>query len=155
MSDKYEIEIIDRDEVTANRIMQFGMVLFLLGLLTGFAVPMLPMPRMGLASHIQGIINGILLVIMGVIWTRLRLSGRTRSILLGLLIYGTFANWIATLLAAAFGVGRSMPIAAAGRTGSPALEILVDILLFSLSFAMIAVSIIVIKGLRLPASSED
>ncbi|MGD9630266.1 MAG: hydrogenase [Pyrinomonadaceae bacterium] len=155
MSNNYEYEIIDRDDVTASRLMQFGMVLFLLGLLTGFAVPMLQMPRMGLASHMQGIINGMLLVIMGVVWTRLRLSGRTRSILLGLLIYGTFANWLATLLAAAFGVGRSMPIAAAGRTGLPALETLVDFLLFSLSFAMIAVSIIVIKGLRLPAASGE
>jgi hypothetical protein len=31
--------------------------LFLLGLLPGFAGPMLAMPRMGLASHLQGRLN--------------------------------------------------------------------------------------------------
>lgn len=134
--------------VTGHRLIKIGIVLFLIGLLTGFAVPLVNNPRMGLASHMQGIINGIVLVMLGIIWPRLRFSRSTSNATLVLVIYGTFANWLATLLAAAWGAGRSMPIAALGKQGSALQETAVDLLLFSLSFAMIAVSGLVLWGLR-------
>jgi hydroxylaminobenzene mutase len=39
-------------------LLVLGLVLFLLGLLTGLAVPILKNPRMGVASHLQGMTNG-------------------------------------------------------------------------------------------------
>ena len=130
-----------------HRLLQLGILLFLLGLLTGFAVPMLANPRMGLSSHLEGILNGMFLVLLGLLWPQLRLPRFWLSAVFWLAIYGTFANWGATLLAAHWGAGASMPIAAGGFKGSPHQEAVIDFLLYSLSFAMVALCVIVLWGL--------
>jgi hypothetical protein len=63
-------------------------------------------------------------------------------------LYGTFVNWAGTLLAAVWGTGRTTPIAAPGRSGTAMQEGVVDFLLISLSFAMVAVCVLVLWGLR-------
>ncbi|OBG65244.1 hypothetical protein A9X05_10165 [Mycobacterium sp. E3298] len=42
-----------------------GLVLFLIGLLTGFAVAALKNPRMALSSHLEAVLNGMFLVLIG------------------------------------------------------------------------------------------
>src|ERR1700753_4150644 len=44
-----------------------GLVLFLLGLLTGFAVPAVKNPRMALSSHLEAVLNGMFLVLLGLL----------------------------------------------------------------------------------------
>jgi hydroxylaminobenzene mutase len=46
------------------------MLLFLLGLLTGFAVQRFTNPRMGLAAHLEGVMNGTFLLALGVLGGR-------------------------------------------------------------------------------------
>ena len=130
-----------------HRLLQLGTLLFLLGLLTGFAVPMLANPRMGLSSHLEGILNGMFLVLLGLVWPKLRLPRIWLNTTFWLALYGTFANWGATLLAAYWGAGASMPLAAGGFQGSPHQEAIINFLLYSLSFAMVAVCVIVLWGL--------
>ena len=60
----------------------------------------------------------------------------------------TFANWAATLLAAFWGAGAAMPLAAQGHQGTAVQEAIINGLLFSLSAAMIAVVVMVLWGLR-------
>jgi len=136
-------------------LLQLGVLLFLLGLLTGFAVPALAMPRMGLASHLEGLFNGLLLVALGLMWPRLALGPRARWLTFGLAVYGAFANWFATLFSAATGAGGMMPLAAAGRTGDAASEAIVGFLLISLSLAMVVVCGFVLWGLRRPGAGAD
>lgn len=135
-----------------NYLIQLGVLLFFLGLVVGFLVPALSNPRMGLASHMQGIINGIFLIAIGSIWSRLVLAPGVLKVLFGLLIYGTFANWLATLLAAIWGAQSIMPIAAQGHESTASKEIVVDFLLYSLSLAMLASCVILLIGLRRKAS---
>ena len=59
-------------EETHRRLMWHGMFLFLLGLLTGFAELHFANVRMGLAAHLEGVLNGILLVALGAAWTGVR-----------------------------------------------------------------------------------
>jgi len=133
----------------AHRLVQLGIFLFLIGLLTGFAVPFLQNPRMALSSHLEAVLNGIFLVILGIIWPRLQLNPALQATTFGLVLYGTFANWLATLLAAIWGAGAtSMPIAAGTYQGSSPQETLIAVLLFSLSAAMIVVCSLVLWGLR-------
>lgn len=131
-----------------HRLIQFGMVLFLLGLLVGFVIPVVENPRMGLTSHLEGIMNGIFLIALGLIWPRLALGPGLLAGTFWLTIYGTFANWLATLLAAIWGAGRNMPIAAPEPTATVMQENIVDGLLISLSFIMVIISVIVLWGLR-------
>lgn len=131
-----------------HRLLQLGFALFLVGLLTGFAIPMLANPRMGLSSHLEGVMNGLFLIGLGLVWPRLRFGRRLSAGTFWLAIYGTFANWAATFMAAAWGAGAAMPIAAGSHQGTPVQEIVITGLLFSLSFAMVILCGLVLWGLR-------
>jgi hydroxylaminobenzene mutase len=136
-------------ERTSRRLLQLGVTLFFFGLITGFAVPMAANPRMALSSHLEGVLNGIFLLVLGIIWGRLRIGATTSRMAFALLAYGTFTNWATTLVAAMWGAGESMmPLAAAGYTGTSAQEVLIAFGLLSLSVAMIVVCPIILWGLR-------
>lgn len=135
-----------------HRLLQLGMLLFLIGLLTGFVIPALANPRMGLASHLEGVMNGLLLMVLGLVWPRLRLGRAAKGWTFGLAIFASFANWGATLLAAAWNAGGGMmPIAAGGRLGASWQETVISALLVSLSLAIVAACGLVLWGLRLGA----
>ena len=133
---------------TSRRLLCAGFLLLLLGLLTGFTMPLLANPRMGLASHMQGITNGLLLVALGLCWGRMVLPAWAARLTQVLALYGTYANWLATLLAAIWGTGAMMPLAAAGFTAAPWQEQVVSLLLISLSVAMVVALLLVVWGLR-------
>lgn len=131
----------------ARRLVALGGVLVMLGLLTGFVSGSLANPRMGLASHLEGLMNGTLLIALGAAWGHIRLSARLEGWTFGLLAFGSMANWLATLLAAIWGAGgATMPLTAAGHQAAPWQEQLVGGLLIVLSFAMVAAIALVIKG---------
>lgn len=129
-------------------LLRLGVVLFLLGLLTGFVVPVVAIPRMGLSSHLEGLFNGIVLIVLGLLWPQLALGARLKAVTFALAVYAAFANWGATLLSAATGAAAMMPIAGGGSSGVPAAEMAVAFLLISLSIAMIAAFALVLWGLR-------
>lgn len=150
-----DMRLQDHQKAQGDRLLQLGFLLFLLGLLVGFAIPVLANSRMGLASHLEGVMNGIFLIAVGLAWPKFRLSPKASTSLFWLAIYGTFANWMATLLAAFWGGGRSMPMAAEGHAGSPLQEGVIDALLVSLSLAMISVCILALWGLRNTRKGQD
>lgn len=133
----------------ARRLLQLGYALFLLGLLTGLAMPLFANPRMGLSSHLEGVLNGIFLIGLGLVWSQLKLNPRLQALIFWLVLYGTLANWAATLFAAIWGAGSAMmPIAGQGLHGLPSQEIIIAGLLLSLSIAMVSVCGLVLWGLR-------
>lgn len=131
---------------TPDKLIFFGMMLFLAGLIVGLLIPVLANPRMGLSTHLEGVMNGLFLVVLGLIWNRLSLSQKALKVTYGLALYGSFANFIAVFLSALTGAGKMMPIAG-GKDGAPQLEAAISFLLVSLALAMIAVCILVLKGL--------
>ena len=138
---------MENQGATGQRLVQSGVLLFLLGLLTGFVVPLLANPRMGLSSHLEGVMNGLFLVAVGLVWPGLKLPAAALRLAFWLAIYGTFANWAATGLAAAWGAGALMPIAGGGQHGTPAQEGVITVFLVSLSIAMVAVCVLLLWGL--------
>lgn len=133
----------------SHRLLQLGVALFLLGLVTGLAVSATANPRMALASHIEAVMNGTFLIALGLLWPRLVLSPRQMAVAFWLAIYGTFANWAATLLAAIWGAGNGMmPQAAQGRAGTQLQEMVINTLLATLALAMIGACVLVLAGLR-------
>lgn len=126
----------------------FGLVLFLIGLLTGFAGPALTNPRMAVSSHLEGVLNGMFLVLVGLLWPHLNLPHAWQVVTVVLLVYAGYANWLATLLAAAWGAGRKLaPIAAGTHQASAAKEGVVTFLFLSLAVAIVAGVVIIIVGL--------
>ena len=130
----------------SDQLIFAGLVLFFLGLLTGVFASQLVNPRMGLSSHIEAVLNGIFLIAMGLIWHKLQLKSRWLSIGFWLLIYGSFANWLATLLSGVFNAGKMFSIVPTGLNGSMFIEGVISFLLVSLSLAMLLGVIIVMGG---------
>lgn len=132
---------------TSHRLIQLGVLLFLLGLLTGFGIPFMASPRMGVSSHLEGVMNGTFLIALGLIWNRVTLGRWTERLAVGLAVFGTFANWAATLLTGLWGAGGMTPIAGGGAQGTPLQELIVGALLMSLSVSMVALCGLVLIGL--------
>lgn len=130
----------------SNRLLFLGILLFLLGLIIGLFVPMMTNPRMGLSGHLEGIMNGMFLVILGLIWNKLVLNKKWLTTAFWLTLYGSFTNFVAVTIAAITGAGKMMPIAG-GKEGTSMVEGLISFLLITLSLAMILVCLIVLTGL--------
>jgi hydroxylaminobenzene mutase len=128
--------------------MWHGMFLFLLGLATGLAEQRFTNVRMGLAAHLEGVMNGTFLVALGAIWTDVRLPSLARATAYWTALYGIHVNWLVTTLAAVFGTAALSPISAAGHSGQPWQEGLITAGFLSVSVVIVACSVLVLWGLR-------
>jgi (hydroxyamino)benzene mutase len=130
----------------ADWLLFLGVLLFTFGLVIGLFIPIMTNPRMGLSAHLEGALNGMFLVLLGLIWNKVLLNNTWLKTVFWLTIYGSFANFVAVTIAAITGAGKMMPIAG-GKEGAPVTEGLISFLLISLSLAMIAVCVMVLAGL--------
>ena len=151
-----ETDALDARRRDGHRLIRVGSALFLVALLVGMAVPTFAVPRLGLATHLLGITQGIFLMVVGLVWPRLAVSqGRSR---LGrwLITYGCLAPWTANLLAALWGAGNSMlPFAAGTAHGSALQENVIRVLLVSGALCLIGAVSLVVWGLRGGASEAS
>jgi hydroxylaminobenzene mutase len=132
-----------------HRLLQAGSLLFLLALLVGLAVPRFAVPRLGLSAHLLGIMQGVFLMVTGVLWPRLRLTRATARVGFWLAVYGCFAAWTANVLAGVWGAGNSMlPIAAGQARGSVFQEVIIATGLRSAAVSLIAAAVLILWGLR-------
>jgi (hydroxyamino)benzene mutase len=136
-----------RTQDHVRRLLWHGIFLFLIGLGTGLAIPIISNHRMGLSAHLEALLNGIFLVALGCLWSQLRLSMRTLNTTFRLALYGTYANWFFTLLGAILGTSALTPQAGAGFSGARWEEVLVGIGLVSLSTAMLIACVVLLFGL--------
>ena len=140
---------IDTQIDYGRKLIFYGILLFLLGLLTGFIIPLLQNPRMGLSSHLEGTMNGMLLIIIGLIWPKINLSNKLYLWCFILALFGTFSNWLTTLLASLWGAGsKMMPIVGGGLQGTALQEGIIKFGLISLSISMLVVCIILLWGMK-------
>ena len=129
-------------------LFKLGLILFVIGLISGFAIPVLKNPRMGLTSHLEGILNGMFLALLGLLWPHVHLTHGWGVTAVVLIVYSAYANWLGTLLAAAWGAGRKLaPLAAGDHEASNVKESIFGFLLISLSVAIVIGVVIVIVGL--------
>ena len=56
-----------------RRLLWHGMFLFLLGLITGLVEAQFNNVRMGLAAHLEGVMNGTFLLALGAVWGEVRI----------------------------------------------------------------------------------
>jgi (hydroxyamino)benzene mutase len=131
----------------SHHLFVHGMLLFILGLLNGSAIPFFKNKRMGLSAHLAGVQNGMVLLLFGFLWSRLALSEHVLSASFWLSIYSMYAIWLALLLAAIWGSSRSTPIAGAGFQATKRQERIVQLLLATGSLAIILASISLLWGL--------
>jgi hydroxylaminobenzene mutase len=139
-------------KIDIKRLTWWGTLLFMLGLLTGLMLAIMPgvanNPRGVLSGHLEGLMNGMFLIIVGLMADRLRLSTRASSICAGLLLYATFVNWLTTTIGGVLGASQATPIAGAGHHASPIAEQVIQNVAVSVGFAMIVAVGMLLFGLR-------
>jgi hydroxylaminobenzene mutase len=139
-----------------RNLLRLGITLFLLGLLTGLVVQEMRNPRAGLAAHLEGLMNGMFLMIAGLVWKELALGPRAALLTYRLLAFGTFANWATTTATAILGTSRATPIAGVGHGAGAVVETAVLVMLALVTFAMIgAVGTIAARLWRTDARRES
>ena len=128
----------------SDKLIYYGVILFFIGLIIGLIVPIFANPRLGVSSHIEGVLNGMFLIILGLIWNKIDLSNKWLKITFLAAIYGTIMNCFGILIAAIFNAGKMLGIAANGQEGTPIVEGIVSFSLISLSIAMLLVCVSVL-----------
>jgi (hydroxyamino)benzene mutase len=130
------------------------MALFLIGLLTGLAEQHFANVRMALAAHLEGVLNGIFLLVVGAIWNEVRLPSFPGKAAYWALLAGTYGNWAVTTTAAILGTAANSPITAAGHSAGPVQEILVATGFVLAGLAVLSASSLLLWGLRGTAKQD-
>lgn len=139
---------------TRRRLLWHGLFLFFLGLCTGFVEQQFSNPRMGLAAHLEGVMNGTLLLVVGAVWMDVHLSLRTKAIAYWAVLYGAYANWGVTTLAAILGTTAMSVVTGAGHAAAPWEERLVTAGFVSVGVAIIVAVLLMLWGLRQSAVDQ-
>jgi len=104
--------------------------------------------RMGLAAHLEGVLNGLFLAVLGLIWPNVRLSPAVKVVTRWLAVGGAYLNWFAAFWAAVMGRGRTSPIHPADRPNYFGEHLIVETALALLALAFITTCLLVLFGLR-------
>ena len=131
-----------------RRLIWHGIFLFLLGLLTGFLEQKFVNPRMGLAAHLEGVMNGTFLIALGAVWTEVKLGPGAKLAAFWMSLYAAYVNWVTTALAAWLGTAALSPITGAGHTGRAWQEALITALFMSVGITAVLSTVMVLWGVR-------
>lgn len=132
-----------------HRLLQAGVLLFLLGLLLGLAVPAFAVPRLGLTAHLLALTQGIFLIAIGLLWPRLTLTPLLSAIGCWTAVYSCFASCAVAALGGTWRAGSSMlPMAAGPARGSAIQEGIIAAGLVSSAAGLLAVAVLLLWGLR-------
>ena len=131
-----------------RKMLRHGFALVLLGLITGFFIPMLLNPRAGVTAHLEGVQNGMLLLLIALFFPDMELKAKGRMFLYWGGLYGAYANYGSSLLTAMWGTYKLTPIASEGFDSAPAWQ---ENLVF-FGFASSAVAITMCIGICLFAA---
>ncbi|WP_421718138.1 hydrogenase [Algiphilus sp.] len=129
-------------------LIRHGFVLILLALLTGFLLPAVEIPRLGLSAHTIAILGGVLLIGIGAVWPVFQLSARQCQVMYWTWVYASYANWLGCLIGAFTGAGRMTPVASAGAEAGAVAEAVVAALLISVALTSLVAVGLAIWGLR-------
>jgi len=130
-------------------LLQIGVFLFLGAALLGLGVQLFTVPRLALSAHLIGILQGIALVVLVLLWPRLNLTPRQLRLAFWLVVYQAVAAPLSNVLAAAWGAGNSIiPIAAGAARGSTVEEAVINIGLRSAGAALIVGLLLILWDLR-------
>ena len=87
-----------------------GAVVILLGLLAGFPYALVVTGSLGGSerawrmAHLEGVLNGLLVIVVAAVWDRLALHGWKRDVLAWSLVLMAYGNVVASVIGATFAV---------------------------------------------------
>jgi hydroxylaminobenzene mutase len=133
-----------------HRLLQIGVALFLFTSFEGFAIPYFASPIVGRSVHTLSALFGLILVVFGLAWPRLRLGAAPSRIAFWFLVYSGLTIIIAFLLAAMWGAGQSVIPLSGAPLGTDIQEAVITAVAYSSAPGIIAFALI-LWGLRKPS----
>ena len=91
------------------RLARHGVIVLLLGLLTGFVIGKFHNPHVGDAAHLVGLIGGFGIIALGPLWPRLNLGRSWSGVGTWTMALSMYLNWLGCVLLGAFGSGPNAP----------------------------------------------
>jgi (hydroxyamino)benzene mutase len=147
---------MDRLARQGQRLLQIGVGLLLFASFEGFVIPSFAVPRLGLSAHTLSALQSVLLLALGLAWTRLNLGDAASRLAFWLLVYSTLAILAAYVLGAFWGAGHeTMPMAAGASHGSPVQERVIKVVGYSSAPTGIVSFALILWGLRLPSGGTS
>ena len=113
-----------------KKLILFGAILFLVGLIQGGLIPFFTSPRMALSAHLAAVQSGMALMIFGVIWQLVHLKGKWLNITYWSALLSMYLIWLSITISAIFGASKALPIAGQGFSASYFVEMLVLIIVY-------------------------
>src|SRR5574341_2506194 len=140
----------------SQRMLQIGIWLFVFSGLEGFVIHSLPVPSLGRSVHTLSAEQGIITLVLGLLWPRLNLSTTASRIAFWTFLYSSFATLIPFVLAAAWGAGNAtIPLAAGAAHGSAIQETIIKVVLYSAALPFFLSMGLILWGLRLVEASSS
>lgn len=131
------------------RLIWYGVVLFLLGLITEIVMYFVINPRMALSAHLVALISGMFLILLGLIREQMDFPGAMSAVAFWLFVYSTYSAWGSMLFAAIFGTSRHTPFASKGITGAAVwMENVADLAYMSFFVTIVLTCVVALWGLR-------
>lgn len=125
----------------SRQILIHGMILILVGLIWGFAIPITPHPRLALGAHIQFVTNGMLFMVMSI--AMLAIPSRVGLKSIWIMLLAAWLTWAMALSEVAnswWGTKQTLPIGASQANatgGEPWQELVVTITHFAAGIGLI------------------
>jgi (hydroxyamino)benzene mutase len=133
-----------------HRMLQIGIALFVFSGLEGFVIHSLPVPALGRSVHTLSALQGIITLVLGLLWPRLNLGATASRIAFWTFIYSSFATLIPFVLAAVWGAGNTtIPLAAGTAQGSAFQEAMIKVVLYSAALPFFVSMALILWGLRI------
>ncbi|MDP2575995.1 hypothetical protein Q8W40_27700 [Vibrio penaeicida] len=130
-----------------KKLIFWGAVLFLIGLLQGVLIPSFLNPRMALSAHLAAVQSGMALMIFGLIWGLLSLEEKWLRVSYYSSIAGMYFIWLAITLVAVLGASKTLPIAGKGFSSTPVGEVVVELILYAGSGLCVLSAALIVVGL--------
>ena len=136
-----------KERIHIKRLIFAGILLFFFGLLNGMAIPYFTNPKLGLSAHLSAMQHGFVLILFGLIWSRLELSDKGLLWCYRFSVYSMYGIWIGLVLGAAWGTISGTPMAGAGFGTTQGKESIVNFFLNSGALTIVIATIQILYGL--------
>lgn len=147
-----------RIEVRGRHLLIHGLLLVMVGLIWGFAVPLAPYPRLALGAHIQFVTNGLLVIVMALLLLKVPHNVGPKSATV--MLVAAYLTWLMALSEAAnawWGSNQMLPIAAGqagAEGGQPWQEMVVKLTHLAAGIGLLVAWGLLITGFLRSSASE-
>ena len=139
-----------------HRMLQLGIWHFVFSAVEGFAIPFLPSPPLGRSVHTLSALQGVMLLVLGLFWPRLRLGPTSARVAYWTYIYSSVATLVPYIMAAVWGAGNTtIPIAAGPARGTPTQERTINVIIYTAAPTFFVSMALVLWGLRMKGDDAE